>query len=180
MCRKIATVRKSNKPKTVERGSEELSSWGWDKKFEKMSKMVILDFFVLLPIQSAYFRVSPHGWVCWDFYPTTLCRERESYSHRFSCTSSRDHNSGRFTNLPTKAAAVILDLEQLGTFIRRTLSEECQGQISQPWPLSKDGLLDHQVVVGSVPDALKLSFLLGYCQWRIWMSYMLVLGYDAL
>ena len=38
------------------------------------------------------------------FYPTTLCRDREWNSHRFSCTSSREINSGSFTDWATAAA----------------------------------------------------------------------------
>ena len=42
------------------------------------------------------------------FHPTTLCRDWESNSPQFSCTSSRDLNSGRFTDLSYHGAATRL------------------------------------------------------------------------
>ena len=78
-----------------------------DKNVSTESASIARSFFVYFPYSPLIsFRVSPHRWLCKDFYPTTLGRDLESKSRRFWCTSSRDLNSGRSTDWATAAAAI--------------------------------------------------------------------------
>ena len=67
-------------------------------------------FFVDFPYKALTSMFYPTDGSAGIFHPTTLCRDRESNSHQFSCTSSRDLHSERFTDWATAATASCLNL----------------------------------------------------------------------